>query len=142
MPVTQRLADALRHQRAYVTIYEQYLLQQPRPDFRALLEALRDDTLASAETLAQLLRRMGERPTEAAPPQRLVQLGITRKGTISQLEFIVQGLQNTLSYCQTQQAQSDDDAAQAMWTQLLETQQRHLPPLQALLDKVQHPERE
>jgi len=135
----ERLDDALRHQRAYLLIYERYMESQIHPEFRNLLENLHKSTQESIEGLSSILRRMGGSPLQTALPERLLMQGLDRGGAEGRLQFIVVGLQNTIQYVQSQLERNDPEPVRALWDELLQDQRQHLESTRALLNQVQHP---
>lgn len=136
--LVDRLADALRHQQAYLAIYRHYRESQPREDFAALLDALCDDAQEASEGLAGALRRAGESPLTVEPPPRLLEQGFGRRGTLSKLHFILVGMQNNIAYYQAQLAHPDEEDVHSLWAELLATAQKRLPQVKGLIRSLEH----
>jgi hypothetical protein len=140
MPSTlaARLADALRHQQAYLAIYRHYRDARPREDFAALLAVLCDDAQEASEGLARALRHAGESPLAVEPPPRLLEQGLRRRGTLSRLQFILVGMQNNIAYYQAQLAYPDEDDVRGLWAELLATAQQRLTQIKGLIRALEH----
>jgi hypothetical protein len=133
-----RLSDALRHQRAYQAIYQHYMDDRPREDFLALLNGLNDDSQDMVESLATALRQAGESPLGSEPPDRLLTQGWERKGTLSRLQFMLVGVNNTIQFLDTQLAGSDPQEIHDLWAELLALARKQEQAVKNFLSMIEH----
>ncbi|MCS6844565.1 MAG: PIG-L family deacetylase [Caldilineales bacterium] len=132
-----RLLAALRARRTYLAIYQAYRRATPKADFAALLDGLIEDTQESLAELSRALRLLGRSPVAVGVNERLLAQGEQRKGTLSKLNFLLVGANQSLAWYKGQRSEDDPPDVQALWQRLEEAELRHQSQIKALLAQIE-----
>ena len=135
----QRLMAGLRARRGYLAIYQHYQRHRPKPAFAALLETLVDDTQEATALLSSALRRLDRSPLQAGTHEKLLGQGMSRRGPVSKLNFMIVGMDKSLQWYASQLAEDDPAEVHAIWQELEATERRHLAMAKALLAETERP---
>lgn len=128
-----RLLAGLRARRGYLTIYQHYLRHRPKPEFVDLLQLLVDDTQDATAQLSSALRRLDRSPMQAGTQEKLLGQGLSRRGTLSKLNFMIVGMERSLQWYASQLVQGDPADVHAIWQQLSAAESEHLRLTKVLL---------
>lgn len=137
LPLSHRLTACLRARHTYLLIYESYAKGRPKEDFRELLVTLIDDTHDSIASISAAMRRLGLRPTAAGINETVLGQGMSRRGTLSKLNFVLVGANRTLEWYASQRSAEDEPEVEALWQELIAREEEHRQMVIAFLDRAQ-----
>ena len=126
-------ANSLNVRRAYMAIYEEYLRQNPKVEFQALVRALQDKEQEMVYLLAGALRRADAAVSRIEPNSRLVRQSLTGRSEDARAQFLQAGARHAAALYGERAARAGDEQERSLWGDLQGLVQQQLETIQAYL---------